>query len=80
MNKIQKNTQVVWRQKLQGGLNKICIGTVLAFSPDGKTATVSFPVDRVRRTVPVADLKPASGVFGYARVDPHPARLVNFLR
>jgi len=80
---IKANTQVVWKKQLRGNLNQMCVGTVVAMSVDGKKADVSFPAERVRRTVPLTELRAAGDVYGggRARVDYNSGRrLVDFLR
>lgn len=80
---IKQNTQVVWKRQVRNNLSQVCVGTVVAMSADGKKADVSFPAERVRRMLPITELKAAGDVYGGGRavVQANPARrLVDFLR
>jgi hypothetical protein len=54
------------------GANLIKVGTILAFSPDGQKAIVTFPADQTRLTVPLDQLEPVSKAYGRARVQVNP--------
>jgi len=55
---------------------EVMAGTIVAMSEDGQKATVTLPRAGgriLRTTMPIDKLKPASAVFGRAKVQTNPA-------
>lgn len=76
---LKANDQVVVARNVNRGSQRtkeLMAGTIVALSEDGQQATVTLPRSGgriLRTTLPIDRLKPASEVFGRARVHTNPA-------
>lgn len=76
---LKLNDQVVVQRTVNRGAQRtkeVMAGTIVAMSDDGKRATVTLPRAGgriLRTTMPIDKLKPASAIFGRARVQTNPA-------
>lgn len=76
---LKVNDQVVLERNVNRGpqtAKELMAGTIVAMSEDGQKATVTLPRAGgriLRTTMPIDKLKPASAVFGRAKVQTNPA-------
>ena len=75
-NEFRIQDQVIVRRPMLHGRGSqiIKLGTILAFSDDGRKAVISFPADKTRATVSLDELEPAKSRFNRARVQIDPLR------